>query len=77
MRFLEHFYEKVDSLLNIIFCIPDGTMALVQFQSLEDSVLSLAKLHNLTPEGYKTKNNSGLCFSFSSRKFNPDQKSAD
>ena len=48
-------------------CGKDGSMALVQMSTLEDAVMALAKLHNVTPEGHVTKNNSGLCFSFSKK----------
>ena len=43
-------------------------MALVQMASVEEAIRALAKLHNKTPEGHKTRNNSGLCLSFSGRK---------
>lgn len=45
-----------------------GKMALVQMGTTEEAIRALAKLHNVTPEGYTTRNNSGLCFSFSGRK---------
>ena len=61
--------EKGYTVSQIQDCGKEGSlMALVQFASLEESVMALAKLHNITPDGYETKNNSGLCFSFSSRK---------
>jgi RNA recognition motif-containing protein len=52
----------------------DGNMALVQMSTVDEAINALAKLHNVTPEGHTTKNNSGLCFSFSSHKI---QKSDD
>lgn len=49
-------------------CGKDGSMALVQMTSIEEAIKALSKLHNVTPEGYQTRNNSGLCFSFSGRR---------
>merc|ERR1719273_593535 len=34
----------------------------------QEAIKALAKFHNITPEGIKTKNDAGLCFSFSGRK---------
>ena len=48
-------------------CGKDGSMALVQMATVEEAVMALAKLHNITPKGHVTKNNSGLCFSFSKK----------
>jgi len=50
-------------------CGKDGSgMALVQMASEQEAIKALAKCHNITPPGVKTKNNAGLCFSFSGRK---------
>jgi len=46
----------------------DNNMCLVQMGTPEEAVKALAKLHNITPDGYHTRNNAGLCFSFSGRK---------
>ena len=43
-------------------------MALVQMATEQEAIKALAKFHNITPEGIKTKNDAGLCFSFSGRK---------
>merc|ERR1712200_336593 len=50
-------------------CGREGSgMALVQLASEQEAIKALTKFHNITPEGLKTKNDSGLCFSFSRRK---------
>ena len=50
-------------------CGKEGSgMALVQLASEQEAIKALTKFHNITPEGLKTKNDSGLCFSFSGRK---------
>merc|ERR1711997_1143413 len=50
-------------------CGKEGSgMALVQLASEQEAIKALTKFHNVTPEGLKTKNDSGLCFSFSGRK---------
>jgi len=50
-------------------CGKEGSgMALVQMATEQEAIKALAKFHNVTPEGIKTKNNAGLCFSFSGRK---------
>jgi len=53
-------------------CGKDGTMALVQLCSVEESIAALAKLHNKPHPEIKSKNNAGLCFSFSNRRLNND-----
>ena len=59
-------------------CGKEGSnMALVQMATVEEAVRALAKLHNATPDGYTTKNNSGLCFSFSARKTAAAAKNSD
>jgi len=50
-------------------CGKEGSgMALVQMATEQEAIKALAKFHNVTPEGIKTKNDAGLCFSFSGRK---------
>merc|ERR1719418_120088 len=50
-------------------CGKEGSgMALVQMATEQEAIKALAKFHNITPEGIKTKNDAGLCFSFSGRK---------
>jgi len=50
-------------------CGKEGSgMALVQLSSEQEAIKALAKFHNITPKGISTKNNAGLCFSFSGRK---------
>jgi len=50
-------------------CGKEGSgMALVQMASEQEAIKALSKFHNITPPGIKTKNNAGLCFSFSGRK---------
>jgi hypothetical protein len=51
-------------------CGKDGSMALVQLCTVEEAIAALAKLHNKMPANIKTKNTSGLCFSFSNRRLN-------
>jgi len=46
----------------------ENHMNLIQMGSPEEAIKALAKLHNVNPEGYQTRNNAGLCFSFSGRK---------
>ena len=46
----------------------ENHMCLIQMGSPEEAIKALAKLHNVNPEGYQTRNNAGLCFSFSGRK---------
>ena len=50
-------------------CGKEGSgMALVQMSTTEEAIKAIAKFHNVTPPGHHTKNNAGLCFSFSGRK---------
>lgn len=50
-------------------CGKDGSgMALIQMGTTEEAIKAIAKFHNVTPPGHRTKNNAGLCFSFSGRK---------
>ena len=46
----------------------DNRMCLIQMGSPEEAIKALAKLHNVNPEGHQTRNNAGICFSFSGRK---------
>ena len=70
----QYLVEKGYTLVDVQEVGKENSMALVTFATVEEAVSALAKLHNITPEGYQTKNNSGLCFSFSSRKKKNDTK---
>jgi hypothetical protein len=65
-----YFLENGFSVKEVHECGKDGSMALVQLCSVEESIAALAKLHNKVHPDIKTKNNSGLCFSFSNRRLN-------
>ena len=43
-------------------------MALAQMGTVEEAIKALARFHNKSPPGHSTRNNAGLCFSFSGRK---------
>ena len=65
-----YFLENGFSIKEVHECGKDGTMALVQLCSVEEAIAALAKLHNKVHPDIKTKNSSGLCFSFSNRRLN-------
>jgi hypothetical protein len=65
-----YFIENGFTVKEIHECGKDGSMALVQLSSVEESIAALAKLHNKISPEIKTKNSSGLCFSFSNRRLN-------
>lgn len=64
----QYFVDNGFTVKDIQDCGKDGSMALVHLSSVEEAIGALAKLHNKTPEDFSTKNNSGLCFSFSNRR---------
>ena len=66
----KYFIDNGFTIKDIHDCGKDGSMALVQFSSVEESIAALAKLHNKVTPDIKTKNSSGLCFSFSNRRLN-------
>ncbi len=67
----QYLVEKGFTVKEVQECGKDGSnMALVIMDSIDEAIRTLAKCHNVTPEGFQTKNNSGLCFSFSGRKLN-------
>jgi hypothetical protein len=66
----DYFIENGFTVKEIHDCGKDGSMALVQLGSVEEAIGALAKLHNKTSPYIKTKNSSGLCFSFSNRRLN-------
>jgi len=50
-------------------CGREGSgMALAQMGTVEEAIKALAMFHNKSPPGHSTRNNAGLCFSFSGRK---------
>ena len=67
-----YFLENGFAVKEVHECGKDGTMALVQLCSVEESIAALAKLHNKPHPEIKSKNSSGLCFSFSNRRLNND-----
>ena len=66
----DYFIESGFTVKEIHDCGKDGSMALVQLGTVEEAIGALAKLHNKTSPFIKTKNSSGLCFSFSNRRLN-------
>lgn len=63
----ELFIERGFTVKDAVEC-GNGGMALLTMSSPDEALLALALMHNFCPEGYKTKNNNGLCVSFSANR---------